>query len=554
MRKRLELKLKTVLFRHFLEYWWIYLLAIICLVVTHYSQSQLPFMAKELGDLLVSDSYNKINLWDFIFIALAIIIFRTASRLLFFYPARMQQKDLRIEFLQELENTPPVRYRDYPKGQIYQIMVNDFGMLRALVGFAFLQVGNAIIASVILIPKLFTFNSSLLWGLIPMLASLIIFSISIGFFQKYFKQASEYQGDTQNYLIECFRGKKTIKNFQAEIPFVQHFKKYSDRELQVFYQASKGRAVMGPTIKLGLGLSLLWGAYIVQSNNMEASALILFSGFAFLLLEPLLFMSWIGVISVRAMASWKRIVELLTILRGEAFEELQLKEYNPKFNIDEHDNIDLRINLWGNLQEFIFKKQRWTIMVGATGSGKSKTLQDLADILKIHEKRISLVAQVPFLYNDSVCKNLFLGKTPDQKERDLAWKLLKLFELDVLAPSADALLNMEVGENGKQLSGGQIKRIALIRSILSEAEFLLWDDPFAAVDVFLEQTIISALKKEGLLDNRTLLLTGHRLTTARFCDYAMLLEKEKGVSVISSKEELLNQEGQISEFFAKQLV
>ena len=53
---------------------------------------------------------------------------------------------------------------------------------------------------------------------------------------------------------------------------------------------------------------------------------------------------------------------------------------------------------------------------------------------------------------------------------------------------------MEIGENGKRLSGGQSKRLCLIRSIMSEAEFLVWDDPFSAVDLILEREIISILK------------------------------------------------------------
>ena len=55
------------------------------------------------------------------------------------------------------------------------------------------------------------------------------------------------------------------------------------------------------------------------------------------------------------------------------------------------------------------------------------------------------------------------------------------------------LLILPLGENGKRLSGGQIKRMCLIRTLMGNAKFIIWDDPFSSVDLILEKKIMDEL-------------------------------------------------------------
>ena len=121
-----------------LEFWYAYLLGIICLCLTHYIQSFLPEYSRKLA-MLVNSNNSPVSLNIFLWMAIGIIIFRTSSRLLFFWPARVLEKNLRIEMLSLLEKTPPLRYKDFNKGQIFQVINNDFEQIRAFVGFLFLQ-------------------------------------------------------------------------------------------------------------------------------------------------------------------------------------------------------------------------------------------------------------------------------------------------------------------------------------------------------------------------------------------------------------------------------
>ena len=97
---KLSRNLFPFLIAHFFEYFFYYVGALACLYFLHYFQVQLPELAKELGETAGKDGALKnIPLAQFFWLALAIIIFRTASRLLSFLPARYQQRDLRYELI-----------------------------------------------------------------------------------------------------------------------------------------------------------------------------------------------------------------------------------------------------------------------------------------------------------------------------------------------------------------------------------------------------------------------------------------------------------------------
>jgi ATP-binding cassette, subfamily B, multidrug efflux pump len=555
MKPRLNRALPGMLFFQFLEFWPYYIGAFICLFGTHWIQSQLPFMAKELADL-VSRGSEHIETAYFFWLALGIIVFRTSSRLLFFYPARVLEKNLRVELLSRLEETPPSRYSSYSPGQLFQIMQVDMEQVRALVGFALLQVGNIAIAMAVLIPKLASFHQGLLQALLPLVGAFILFTLIVGRNQKLFRFIQDRQGDVQNLLIESYMGKKTIKNFHAEDSMIDLFKQYSWKELILFYRAGLGIGISIPILPLGIGLSLLWGGHIVYQEQLGPSALVLFSGFIFLFLEPIMFLSWIGIVFARSYGSWQRIRELVLSILDKSEHEVLLEKYNPQFNVEEENCLFL--DFWGEKLCFPFKKSRWTVIIGKTGHGKTHLLEQIGDVFKLKGLEISSVSQSPYLYNDSLINNIFLGKEATSEELDEAHELLILFGLDILNSERDGLFSLEVGENGKQLSGGQVKRLCLIRSLMSQSEVILWDDPFSSVDLIQEKAIIQKLRAFDRVNQKTILLTSHRMTTVRASDEVIFIDKERakenGIVTRGPVSEELQPEREVYEYFEKQMV
>jgi ABC-type multidrug transport system fused ATPase/permease subunit len=550
MKNRLDRSLTSLLILQFKEYWHYYLVAFSCLFLTHYIGSQLPFLAKELAEN-VQNGLEDQPVAIFFWLALGIVVFRTSSRLSFFYPARVMQKNLRVELVEKLEGVSPLRYKEFSSGQLYQIVQNDMDQLRALIGFALLQLGNIIVALAVLIPKISSFNSNLVIALSPMLISFIFFTLIVSMNRKYYKQTQDYQGEVQNFIMESYLGKKTIKNFHAEQSFLDLFDRASFRELMAFYRAGLGIAFSIPMIPFGVGMSLIWGAWLIRSLELGAPGLVLFSGFIFLFLEPLMFVSWIGVVFARSGASWKRIRDLVNKLENKSLEEVQLQEMNPH-KIEDH--MQMKVSFWDEWMDVDIRRGEWTVLIGKTGCGKSEVLKQLAEILKNQGERISYVAQSPYLYNDTIAANIFLGRERTEELDTRAYDLLKIMGLDYLADNREELLKLEVGENGKRLSGGQAKRLCLIRSLMAEAPILLWDDPFSSVDLILEKQIVEDLKKSGLIKDKTIILTSHRLTTVRLSHQVIFLEKQTGIIESGEIAKLLAGKSKTYEYFSDQMV
>lgn len=544
MQYRLNRRFIPWLIAHSFEFWYYYLGAAVCLYMLHYYQSEIPELAKDLGDMVGDGKLASIDIKYFFFLAIAILFFRTFSRLLFFYPARIQQKNLRLELISKIEHASPANYADYNDGQLFQTIYNDLNRIRGFVGFALLQVGNIIIAATIFIPKIREFNPDFLVAFTPMIICIVLFTVMIYFIQPLMVKGMDLGGEVQNFLIEAYDAKKTIKNFHSEKAFLKLFQKYSADELLTFFQFTAARNIAFPLVKVGIGASLIWGALIVYDQNLPGTALIFFSGFLYLVLEPLMLLSWIGVVTSQGYAAWTRIKRLLNDVD---------KEIDYKITFSEDINKPT-IKFWENDLNFEIKSAAWNVFVGDTGSGKSYILENLAQAYKKDGIKYSFIQQEPYLYNDTVINNIFLGQEQTPEKLAAVKKYIKMFALDSLEESVDAIFNLEVGENGKKLSGGQAKRVALIRSLIADVDYILWDDPFSSVDLILEKQIITEIKKDKYLFNKTFIMTSHRLTTVKACDWVVFVERGNATANMGEVQIELSKESKLSEYFTKQLV
>jgi ATP-binding cassette subfamily C protein CydC len=172
-------------------------------------------------------------------------------------------------------------------------------------------------------------------------------------------------------------------------------------------------------------------------------------------------------------------------------------------------------------------------VLGPSGSGKS-TLAALAlrlaapqageillgdnDIAAIAaddlHHRIAYLNQATHLFDDTIRHNLLLGR-PGASERDL-WDALDRAALGDTVRALPDGLDTWLGEGGARLSGGQGRRVALARVLLSEAPILILDEPCAGLDADTERAFLTTLYAEAL--GRTVVLIAHRLTGAEKLD------------------------------------
>ena len=544
MNYRLNRSFVPWIIAHALEFWYYYIGAIASLYFLHHFQSELPFVAKKLGDLVSEGKLEDISLWTFAWLSISILIFRTLSRLLFFYPARIQQRNLRMELMQRLESANPNAYKKVSEGQMFQTIYNDLNRIRGFIGFALLQIGNIIIAGMIFIPKIRDFNSDLLIAFSPMVICIILFSIMVYFVQPLNVRGMKEAGDVQNFMIECYDAKKTIQNYHSEKAFFDLFSLHSGKELKTFFHYTAARNITFPLLKIGVGASLLWGALIIHDSGSPGTDLIFFSGFLFLILEPLMLVSWIAIVVGQGYAAWQRIKSLLSQAEKKIKSSVEYNEREEAFYFP----------FWEHKVKLLIHEHKWNIFLGDTGHGKSYLIERYADYLSDQKKSFSFIQQEPYLYNDSIQGNIFLGIVPSPALVQRVKKYLEIFGLEILADNLDDVLDLEIGENGKKVSGGQAKRVALIRSLISDVDYILWDDPFSSVDLILEKQILDVLKEEEFLKNKTFILSSHRLSTVKRCDEFIFVDKNEKTVQSGKVLEGLNKGSFLGEYFEKQMV
>ncbi|HKO10129.1 MAG TPA: ABC transporter ATP-binding protein [Alphaproteobacteria bacterium] len=146
---------------------------------------------------------------------------------------------------------------------------------------------------------------------------------------------------------------------------------------------------------------------------------------------------------------------------------------------------------------------------------------DLRDYALDHlRRRIALVAQDTYLFNDTLRANVRLAR-PEAAEEEIALAV----ERAALAEFVESLpegLDTRVGERGVQLSGGQRQRVAIARAFLKNAPVLILDEATSHLDAISEAQVRAALA--ALMRDRTTIVIAHRLSTVRAADLIAVLD------------------------------
>jgi ATP-binding cassette, subfamily C, bacterial CydC len=122
--------------------------------------------------------------------------------------------------------------------------------------------------------------------------------------------------------------------------------------------------------------------------------------------------------------------------------------------------------------------------------------------------RIGWLSQATHLFDDTIRANLRLAR-PDADDAAL-WAALDAAHIGETVRTLPDGLDTWVGEGGARFSGGQGRRLALARTLLSDAAVLILDEPCAGLDADTERAFLATLNE--VAEGRTVILIMHRLT------------------------------------------
>ncbi|MDG2095263.1 MAG: ABC transporter ATP-binding protein [Phycisphaerales bacterium] len=457
------------------------------------------------------------------------------------------QHETRMDVYSHVQDLEMRWFEDQSTGGLLAILSDDVNQLERFLDGGANEIIQLFVTSAVVTAMFFLISPEIAWlSMIPV-PLVIIGSL---WFQKrlqpHYSRVRETVGTLNARLANAISGIGTVKSFTAEMTEIKRLHaeslEYADRNRKAIMLSAAFSPLIRIVVMIGFLTTLLYGGWLTLEGNLEAGA---YATLVFLiqrLLWPLTRVGSILDLYQRAMASTRRVLDLLeispTIIDGD--ETLSNRDIdgriqfkNVGFGYDSREPI---------LEDFNLDcpAGTTTAIVGSTGCGKStlvKLLLRFYDVqsgdiqidsrairtLKLRDLRrsIALVSQDVYLFDGTIHENIAYGwqgidSDPShwtQPTYDQVVDAARQAEAHEFISTMPDGYETIVGERGQKLSGGQRQRIAMARAVLKNSPILVLDEATASVDNETEAAIQRSL--QTLCRDRTTIVIAHRLSTVR---------------------------------------
>ena len=300
-------------------------------------------------------------------------------------------------------------------------------------------------------------------------------------------------------------------------------------------------------VMYGTILAILWfGGKLVTVGDVKVGELTGFLSYVLQVLNSLMMFSNVFLMSTRALASWRRIEEVMAetsdIGEEQCVEGLTVEKGEITFDhVSFKYSKDAEENVLSDISFHVLPGQTIGI-IGQTGSAKSTLVQLIPRLYEATQGTIYLdgrpVAEYPLKgLRDSIAmvlqKNtLFSGTVRD----NLRWGKEDATDAQIEAACrvacADEFIgrlangyDTELGQGGVNVSGGQKQRLCIARAVLKAPKVLILDDSTSAVDTATEAKIRQGLAE--CLPNTTKIIIAQRISSVLHADQILILEDGK---------------------------
>ena len=320
-------------------------------------------------------------------------------------------------------------------------------------------------------------------------------------------------------------------------------------------------------------LAVVWfGGKMVMVGSMKIGDLTAFITYITQILSSLMMLSMIFMNASRAMASSRRLREVLDETVDLTDENARYPEKKVEQGRIEFRNVQFRY--YKNNHEKVLEDINLTIepgqtvgIIGSTGCGKStlvsmiprlydvdegQVLVDGVDVkdysLKNLREGVGMVLQKNVLFSGSIRENLLWGdeNATDEEIRAAA----KSAQADSFVQSFTDGYDMELGQGGVNVSGGQKQRLCIARALLKKPRILILDDSTSAVDTATEARIREAFNHE--LKDSTKIVIAQRISSVKDADEIIVINEGK-VTGIGKHEQLLKENEEYQEIYYSQM-
>lgn len=374
------------------------------------------------------------------------------------------------------------------------------------------------------------------------------------------------RGQYRQHLTSWLQGQAELMLFNASDRYRQQMEKTEARWLDAQRRQAELTALSQALMLLIGGIAviaMLWLASAGVGGDTQPGALIaLFVFCALAAFEALAPVTGAFQHLGQVIASAKRITQITEQEpevafpqgEGQTLDRVSLRLHQVTFSYPQQpspalDKVSLQIEAGEHIA-----------ILGRTGCGKSTLLQLLTrawdpaegEILLNNQplgqfneatlrRAMSVVPQRVHLFSATLRDNLLLA-SPGASDARLAQTLERVGLAKLLEDSG---LNSWLGEGGRQLSGGELRRLAIARALLHDAPVMLLDEPTEGLDATTESQILDLLAE--VMREKTVLMVTHRLRGLARFNQIIVMDNGKIIEQ-GSHAELLAEQGRYYQF------
>ena len=291
-------------------------------------------------------------------------------------------------------------------------------------------------------------------------------------------------------------------------------------------------------------LAIVWfGGNLIIGGRMAVGDLTAFTTYIVQILMSLMMLSMVFLQSSRAMASIRRIDEVLDEPIDLSDENASQKDRKVEKGRVEFKDVSFSYREGGEpvLSHISLTAEPGETIgiLGATGSGKTSLVQliprlydvtegsvrvDGIDVreysLKNLRDGVGMVLQKNVLFSGTIEENLRWGDETATEEE--VRRAAVYAQADSFVNSFAEGYKTEMGQGGVNVSGGQKQRLCIARALLKKPKILILDDSTSAVDTATEAAIRTAFRED--LKDTTKFIIAQRLSSLEYADRILVLE------------------------------